>query len=151
MTSQPVFLVRLDLARLRANLSACNHWLMTDEDGRRQLVHMGFRPCGDGWLASASDLERLEPGELLESTPVDPAAFPEFTKPAGREPAETEPSGREAGKPPVNGLSVNGPCVNGVNGLSVNGLSVNGAHGSQLNGVHKLGDVLGIPAAVVRR
>ena len=74
MSDNAHFLVKVDLKRLRTNLSA--HWgmLPTQENAREFLLHCGFRPEGHGWIAREDRLMLLDPSEIIWTRQAAPAA-----------------------------------------------------------------------------
>jgi hypothetical protein len=74
MSDNAHFLVKVDLKRLRANLSA--HWgtPLADENAREFLLHCGFRREGHAWIAREDRLMLLDPSEIVWTREVGPVA-----------------------------------------------------------------------------
>jgi hypothetical protein len=74
MSDNAQILVKIDLKRLRSNLSA--HWgvLPSQENAREFLLHCGFRPEGHGWIARQDRLMLLDPSEIVWTRQCQPTA-----------------------------------------------------------------------------
>jgi hypothetical protein len=59
------FRVTIDVRRIQANLLLQEGGLLSEQDVRRWLLSVGFRPeQGGTWLASELDLRVLDPNEV---------------------------------------------------------------------------------------
>jgi hypothetical protein len=68
------FRVTIRLEHLRRNLSAADGMEYTDADVRRWLRDAGFEAIGEGrWIVDEPNLGHLDPAEVEELVPVDPA------------------------------------------------------------------------------
>ena len=70
--------VAIDVARIQANVLACEGGRLSDLAVRNWLRSVGFKPvpCADGqtWLGDADGLRRLDKSEILWVKPAPPYA-----------------------------------------------------------------------------
>lgn len=73
---EQTYRVDIDLARIQANVLAFEGSQLSEWAIRNWLRSVGFTPDPDGrtWLAGGDCLGRLHPTEILDLTPVGPAA-----------------------------------------------------------------------------
>ena len=63
--------IRINLDRLRANVSNADARIWSEADVLRWLCDAGFTPDGDAWLTTEADLGQLEPEEVTAVEDVD--------------------------------------------------------------------------------
>jgi hypothetical protein len=86
------FHVRIDVARIQANMLRDEGGKLTERQIRNWLISAGFTPDpdGPGWTADRDALRQLDRSELLETTPIrrlrasNPASLPGHERSNGR-------------------------------------------------------------------
>ncbi len=93
--SRDLYLVQIDMPRLRRNLSAASHRALSADWVGRWLTRHGSHRTAAGWLLSESAVGLLDRSEVRSAVRLGP---PQHLDPPER-PRPPPPAGRRPGKP----------------------------------------------------